>query len=598
MSRLSLLLFALPLAIPAAPVTLASSRASAPLGTLVTFTASVGGAAAEEYSYRFRVHRPIALTTRHLSGIGTRTIVDYGPKASLDWTTIESEGRYEVEVSARSNNTGEESSDSVMVEFSRLAGDGPVVTPTQNPLVFVYSAPPCAVGARMLVRFAPADGSGLAQQTPPMDCDASSTMNVYLAGMRAGTAYTAWQTIDTGGAFLDGPQVRFATGVPTITLPTITPLGTPVSDTGAILLHSVTNARPIATDLNGNLLWYGPSGLALITRLMPGGNMIGVVEDGSKGPAAQTFREFDLAGVTVAETNAAQVNRQLAAAGARQITSFHHEGYRLPDGQYLLLAGSEQLMDGVQGSGSADVLGDSILVLDRDLQVVWYWDGFRHLDPARAAILNETCSYPASLACSTFYGAGSANDWLHGNSLQITPDGNILYSARHQDWVIKIDYRGGAGTGDILWRLGAGGDFTLAAGDAGFWFSHQHDAKLMPDGATLLLFDNGNTRIAHNNDQGTSRGQVWRIDEDARVATLSYSADMQVNSAALGSAQILDNGNYHFEAGFFPDPGNSLARISRAIETDPGGNIVWGMQMNAQVYRSFRLNDLYTPPYQ
>jgi hypothetical protein len=597
MRCLTPLLFALPLAMPAAQVTLTASASSAPLGAVVTFTATVSGAAAEDYSYRFRVRRPVAVTTRHLSGPGTRTIVDYGPNAALDWTTIDGEGPYEMEVSALDNATGEVSSDLAVIEFTRLATDGPAATATRNPLVFIYSAPPCAAGARMSVRFSPADGSGLAQETPPQDCDGSSTMNVYLAGMRPGTAYVASHTINTGSAFLDGPQVRFTTGASTITVPAITPLITPVPDTAGVLLHSVTNGRPIATDLNGNLLWYGPLGFALITRLMPGGTMIGIVEDGSKDPSAQILREFDLAGVTVAETNAAQVNRQLAAFGARPITSFHHEGYHLPDGQYLVLAGTEQLMDDVQGPGTVDVLADSILVLDRDLQVVWYWDAFQHLDPTRAAILNETCSYPASLACSTFYGAGSANDWLHGNALQLTPDGNILYSARHQDWLIKIDYRNGAGTGDILWRLGAGGDFMLTNNDAGAWFSHQHDAKILPDGS-LLLFDNGNTRIAENSDQGTSRGQLWRLDEDAHTATLVYSADLQVNSAALGSAQLLDNGDYHFDAGFMPDPKNPAARITRALEVDPGGNIVWGMQMNAQVYRSFRLNDLYTPPYQ
>jgi len=235
-------------------------------------------------------------------------------------------------------------------------------------------------------------------------------------------------------------------------------------------------------------------------------------------------------------------------------------------------------------------------VLDRDLQLLWYWDSFDYMDPRRAAILAETCSYPASLACSTFYGAGSANDWLHGNALQLMPDGNILYSARHQDWLVKIDFRNGAGSGDILWRLGADGDFALSGGEEDAWFSHQHDAQLLPDGVTLLLFDNGNTRIAHNGDQGSSRGQVWRLDENARVASLVLNADLQVNSAALGTAQLLSNGNYHFDAGFIPDPTNRAARISQALEVDPGGNIVWGMQINAQEYRSFRLNDLYTPP--
>ena len=81
----------------------------------------------------------------------------------------------------------------------------------------------------------------------------------------------------------------------------------------------------------------------------------------------------------------------------------------------------------------------------------------------------------AANGCASFYLAPVANDWTHGNSLQLTPDGNILYSSRHQDWIIKIDYRDGTGTGNILWRMGPGGDFTFnnVNHDPWPWFSHQ-----------------------------------------------------------------------------------------------------------------------------
>src|SRR5207245_7378417 len=61
---------------------------------------------------------------------------------------------------------------------------------------------------------------------------------------------------------------------------------------------------------------------------------------------------------------------------------------------------------------------------------------------------------------------------------------------RHQDWVIKIDYRNGAGDGHVIWRLGQGGDFTVNSTDPNPWFSHQHNAHYIDD-HTLILFDNG-----------------------------------------------------------------------------------------------------------
>ena len=36
----------------------------------------------------------------------------------------------------------------------------------------------------------------------------------------------------------------------------------------------------------------------------------------------------------------------------------------------------------------------------------------------------------------------------------------VVLSLRHQDWIIRID----RATGEVLWRLGDGGDFTLGLG--------------------------------------------------------------------------------------------------------------------------------------
>ena len=63
--------------------------------------------------------------------------------------------------------------------------------------------------------------------------------------------------------------------------------------------------------------------------------------------------------------------------------------------------------------------------------------------------------------------ASIANDWLHGNSLQLTPDGNILYSARHQDWLIKIDYCQRIGFRRCYMAVGKGRGFRVVSDDPG-----------------------------------------------------------------------------------------------------------------------------------
>jgi arylsulfate sulfotransferase len=565
-----------------------------PLGTLVRFTATVSGADAGGLRYRFRVReQAFGGPRRHLEA-PFRTVVDFGPNAKLDWTTIAREGGVEMEVAVRNAATGEMATDRVEYTFTSRAQTDPVAAATAHPLVFLYSAPVCPDGARMRVRFSTADGP--VTTTPFQPCNGRHTMNFYLAGMRPSTTYTAMHTIQFAASATDGPAVTFTTGAAGFQAPAASPISTPLPTVDTVMLHGAVNSNTFATDLNGNLLWYGPAGMTFLTRAVAGGTFLSLFEDGAQDTAHQFLREFDLAGVTVAETNAARINEQLAAIGRHPITSFHHEAIRLANGDYLVLAGSERTLTGVQGTGAVDVLGDIILVLDANLQVRWFWDAFDFLDPHRAAVLQETCAYPATVACSAFYNGKSANDWLHGNSLDLTPDGDILYSIRHQDWVVKIDYRNGAGTGRILWRLGAGGDFQISGGGSHPWFSHQHDPHFLSDNTTLIVFDNGNTRIAQNPGEKSSRGQVLKIDEKAHTATVVMNADLKQNSAALGTAELLDNGNYYFDAGFIADPANPAGRFTQLLETDAAGNLVWGMQVAAQEYRSYRMRDLYTPP--
>ena len=556
-----------------------------PLGTPVTWAAAVSGADSGPLAYRFRIRR---------IGGDYRTIVDYGPKPVFTWTTLEKEGMYEIEVSVVNRDTREKATTTGMFTLTTLVtGDSPVVTPTVNPLVFIYSAPPCEAGGRMRVEFEMAAGGGM-QSTPYESCTPGSSMNFYLAGMYADTAYVAHHVLDTGSAFVNGPAMSFASTDAGMQPPGAAALttGDPPATQG-ILLQSLFAGPSVATDLTGNIIWYTPADISYLTRPSGGGKFLAIGEYGTEDQSQQFVREFDLAGITQAETNAAQINQQLPSFGVQPINSFHHEARKLPDGSYLVMANSERILTNVQGPGPVDVIGDTILVLDSNLQVTWAWDAFDHLDPFRMAILGESCAYPAGLACAPFYLSSKANDWLHGNALDLAPDGNILYSARHQDWLIKIDYENGAGTGDILWRLGNAGDFQINSSDPNPWFSHQHDAHFEPSGTVIDLFDNGNSRLLVEPNP-LSRGQVLQIDEAKRTATLLLNANMGVLSVAVGSAQRLPSGNYHFDAGFIPDANGDGINTAQSVEVNSSGAIVFGIHFNTSEYRSFRMKDLYT----
>lgn len=552
-------------------------------------TTSVGGAVrwypfvqesdGGEISYRFRVRAP--------GDSQFRMARDYRAELIWLWTPTQGEGQYEIELSARNRDTGEETTTIYSYDVApRATGKTPVLTRTENALVALYSAPACEAGSRMRVAFT--SSSGEVHSTPSLDCNGSRTMNVYLAGMRASTEYAVRHMIEDGqGAVSYGPELKMTTDALSFTPPLSAPLRpADTSSQFGVLLQNRLFDYSVATDLDGNVIWYIPENLQYLTRPLPGGYFVALIEDHEAGDSGQLFRVIDLAGQTVLETNARRVNDQLAELGQNRITSFHHEARRLPDGKFLVLAATERFITDVQGPGDVPVIGDMILLLSADLQVEWVWDAFDHLDVSRRAVLNETC-VPRQGGCPVMRIASVANDWLHGNSLAVTPDGGILYSARHQDWVIKIDFANGTGSGDVIWRLGKDGDFQVASDDPDPWFSHQHDASAVENGG-VLLFDNGNTRY-ESDSSIHSRGQVFEIDETSRVARLVFNADLGSYSLALGSAQYMAPGRYHFNSGWMPN------MISQALEYDESGELVNQLEVQTPQYRSFRMRDLYTP---
>ena len=552
----------------------ASLPSPSPLGTTVTWTAVVSDTSGQ-LLYRFRARA---------RGANFRIIRDFSSNPIVDWSVTKHEGLYEIEVTVRDTSTGATGSTKAEHEVTSLIEGGPAITPTANSLVFLYSAPPCRPQNRMRVEFESPEG--FMQHTPYEYCEAGLSMNFYLAGLRANATYAVHHVIENRFGSWDGPTLTLTTPSVPIQLPVSTILQSAQTlPDDSVWLYSSLFGPSFATDSNGNVIWYYPAKFALLTRPESGGRFLAVVATEPAAGFGQTLREFDLAGNTLRETNTTRINEQLAAMGRRTVGVFHHDALSLPDGELVVLATTEQIMTGVQSSGSVDIIGDMILLLDQDLQVVWTWDAFDHLDPHRAATLGETCP---GLGCPPISLASHANDWLHGNALQLTADGNLLYSSRHQDWIIKIDFRGGLGTGDVIWRLGKDGDFQINSSDPSPWFSHQHGPQFAPEAPTLLaVFDDSNLR-QNVNKNAHSRGQVLQLDEPHRIATLIVNADLGGFSFAVGNAQPLLDGNYQFDLGWLPD------NTSRSLELDPSGGLLGAVKVSAPQYRSFRMRDLYT----
>ncbi len=293
-----------------------------------------------------------------------------------------------------------------------------------------------------------------------------------------------------------------------------------------------------------------------MTRPVPGGSFLLI---GNQSFTDYTVSEINLAGDTLHSITQAAANSQLAALGQPQIIDFNHEAMRLPNGYTAIIAHNEALYTNVQGGtpqNPVDIMGDEVLVLDTNWNIVWTWNAFDWLPVSRQAPLNEQCHPCAATqtgACCPVTLAPKANDWLHGNSLAYdNTDGNLIMSLRDQDWVVKIAYADATGDGHIVWTLGAGGNFTMlnTPNIPSPWFSHQHDVEVWTgyNPKELTLFDNGNTR-RQTDPNADSRGQVLTIDETTLTADIHTNVDFSFYCSGYGTSQILDNGNYWFQAG-------------------------------------------------
>jgi len=298
------------------------------------------------------------------------------------------------------------------------------------------------------------------------------------------------------------------------------------------------------------------------------------------------------------DVNAANV--QLAARGQQPVIDFNHEFIRLPNGYSALIAHNEALYTNAQGGtpkAPVDILGDEVLVLDNNWNIVWTWNAFDWLPVSRAAVLGEKCAPKINNGGCPIKLAKVANDWLHGNSLDYdATDGNIVMSLRHQDWVIKIAYRNGTGDGHVVWTMGYQGDFAMLNTPqiSSPWFSHQHDVGFATTGAPrmMTLFDNGNTRHA-TEPSAHSRGQALSVDETALTVDILQNEDMGYYSSAYGTAQLLPNGNLWYTAGLIPTPKPGTGFSTRAVEVvpqaDATGTLAFSVIYERETYRILRL---------
>jgi len=267
------------------------------------------------------------------------------------------------------------------------------------------------------------------------------------------------------------------------------------------------------------------------------------------------IREIDLAGNTIRELTRDQLKQALNAQGHNfNLQGFHHDVLALPNGHLIILADYRVAYQNLRGyTATTSVLGDVLVDVDQNFMPTWVWSTFDHLDVNR-----HPMNFP---------------DWTHGNAILYSADDhNLLFSMRHQNWIIKINFQDGTGSGDIMWKLGYQGDFTLidnvdatGANDPANWFYAQHGMSYLTQNTTgdfkLTLMDNGNDRTYPSGQvicnpfapplppTCYSTVPVLEINENNMTATMlsHYAPGPQDFSYFGGNAAPLANGDFEID---------------------------------------------------
>ncbi len=198
--------------------------------------------------------------------------------------------------------------------------------------------------------------------------------------------------------------------------------------------------------------------------------------------------------------------------------------------------------------------GDAILTMDTKGNVLKKWSPWEKWDIRNDKKLDSL-----------------KHDRFHFNTISFDRDSNYLTSSPIENQVWKIN----AKTGDIVWKLGKGGDFKL---DDKELFYFQHAPHITKNGE-LLLFDNGDFSPRDSTTANKqSRAVAFTLDQQHKKATLAYAAPIPKKqfTARMGSAYELDNGNLL----------QTSSKTGSVLITDKKGLVLWELSAYFIPYRA------------
>ena len=192
-----------------------------------------------------------------------------------------------------------------------------------------------------------------------------------------------------------------------------------------------------------------------------------------------------------------------------------HDIQLLANGGYLLQTYDSIYVDMSQidpgGNTNALIIILIIQEFDSNKNLIFEWNAWEHMNIADYHNLNLTSNRIV---------------WMHGNSIHIDLDSNILVSNRRSSEVIKIDRNNGA----VIWYFGGPNNEFSITNDPYNGFSRQHDVRRIENG-NILLFDNGN-----GHDPSISRAEILKNLSSPLPPNVFFTVEKSFN-------KLLDNTN-------------------------------------------------------
>jgi hypothetical protein len=275
--------------------------------------------------------------------------------------------------------------------------------------------------------------------------------------------------------------------------------------------------------------------------------------------------------------------RELArvrAGNGREMDS--HEFHLTPQGTALFVCYPDSVpadLSSLGGPSSATIQQSVVQEVDvHSGRVIFEWRSLEHIP------IEES-----------YQPAARVYDYIHLNSIGLTPDGNLLVSARCTWALYKLDRR----TGAVIWRLGGKhSDFNLESDAV---FSWQHDAR-QPNSSKITLFDDAAAYLDGGGGmtatEQQSRGVVLDVDEKSRQVRLarSYHHPDPLLASAMGSFQTLPDGQVLI--GWGSDRYSSTNPLFVASVFSAEGKLVSDVRMNGKhtSYRAYHYPWAANPP--